>query len=475
MAGCGDSSSSPSHSESVPKANTHLREAPTASDAELTHLEIESVASIQKLLAEVNADPADAEAWSGLARTYHAHLLYEPALESYQRAAELRPRNPILQYQMAVVLERLSRMDEAIAVIEALHRWDARYAPSHRRLADWYRQQGEMAKAIASASAGRALAPRDITQSLVLGQILVDNGEFAKAITLLRPMLQLPAPPPFAYTLLGRCHQGLGQHEVANGCKLFSGPRSEFMPDPWFQIIVNHRTGMASDIILARKLLDQGEIDAAERLLQQLYLRDPDHVEVVLNLSTCLLLSGDLNGAEQQLDEYLQRHPQKASALKRKIAVAVHRLRKSDATPDDDGWATCSALADAYITLYPDDHEGYVYQGEISRSQGHFERALDWFNQAASFKDSEPTSYIESMIKCMLRLNQSKEAIVRMRDVVASRPDDVSMTIALARLEADHGEFDSAVGRLEELRVYRPRDPVVLAALESMGRSNEGN
>jgi tetratricopeptide (TPR) repeat protein len=475
MAGCGDPSSAPSHSESVPKANTHLREIPTASESDMAHLEHESVVSIQKLLAEVNADPSDADAWSGLARTYHAHLLYEPALQSYQRAAELSPRNPTLQYQMAVVLERLSRMDEAIAVIEALHRWDAQYAPSHRRLADWYRQQGEMTKAIASASAGRALAPRDITQSLVLGQVLVDNGEFAKAITLLRPMLQLPAPPPFAYTLLGRCHQGLGQHEVANGCKLFSGPRPEVMPDPWFQVVVNHRVGMATDILLARSLLDQGKLDAAERLLQQLYLRDPDHVEVTLNLSTCLLLSGDLNGAEQQLDEYLQRHPQKAPALKRKIAVAVHRLRKSNALPDDDGWATCRALADAYITLYPDDYECYVYQGEIDRSRGRYAVALDWFNQAASIKDSEATAYIESMVKCMLRLNQSKEAIVRMRDAVASYPGDVSMTIALAQLEADHGEFDSAVARLEQLRVYRPRDPALLAALESMGRSNEGN
>ena len=47
--------------------------------------------------------------------------MYLPALETYAIAGRMALQDPKVQYQMAIVQERLGRIGEAIATMEALH------------------------------------------------------------------------------------------------------------------------------------------------------------------------------------------------------------------------------------------------------------------------------------------------------------------------------------------------------------------
>ena len=139
IAGCSERSTSADDVGSTATANRG--EIPTASESDLAHLDADNIDLIELHVDRVRSQPGDAGAWADLARVYHTNLLYLPALETYAIAGRMAPRDPKVQYQMAIVQERLGRIGEAIATMEALHEWDGRYPPGHRRLADWYRHQ----------------------------------------------------------------------------------------------------------------------------------------------------------------------------------------------------------------------------------------------------------------------------------------------------------------------------------------------
>ncbi len=473
IAGCSERSTSADDVGSTATANRG--EIPTASESDLAHLDADNIDLIERHVDRVRSQPGDAGAWADLARVYHTNLLYLPALETYAIAGRMAPRDPKVQYQMAIVQERLGRIGEAIATMEALHEWDGRYPPGHRRLADWYRQQGVMDQATLSALKGMELAPRDPGQRLILGEVLADSGEYAKGVKLLKPMLQSPNPHPFVYTLLSRCHRGLGQHELASGMQAFAGPRPEVMADPWFQAVVNKRVGASTDKLRAKGLLNRGEFAKAEQLYRPLRRHLPDDVAIVLNLSRCRLSAGDLDEAQSLIVDYLESHPTNAPAMKRQIALAVHALRSKDAASDDAGWDACDAMVETFVQAHPDDPEGLVFRGEIERSRGRHADAVEWFDRATAVPGLEPGTYINSMVDCLLELNRSDEAIDRLGEVVDSDPSAVDMTIRLARLEAEQDRYESAIERLEFLQQYRPGDPAVRKAINEIGRRDEGD
>jgi protein O-GlcNAc transferase len=69
-------------------------------------------------------DPADAEKLTALGTIYGQHGDLEAALDPLQRAAELEPQSPQMQYNLAFTYYRMGRFDDARAPLaKALERW----------------------------------------------------------------------------------------------------------------------------------------------------------------------------------------------------------------------------------------------------------------------------------------------------------------------------------------------------------------
>ena len=69
-------------------------------------------------------DPDNAEKLTALGTLYGQHGDFEAALKPLQRAAELAPQSPQMQYNLALVYFQLSRFEEARAPLTtALKRW----------------------------------------------------------------------------------------------------------------------------------------------------------------------------------------------------------------------------------------------------------------------------------------------------------------------------------------------------------------
>lgn len=83
------------------------------------------------MMAEINAlkdrvakNPKDADAWTRLANIYHDAQMFEPAIEFYKRAFELRPADASLLTDMGICYQQLRQNDKAIELFERAQKVD---------------------------------------------------------------------------------------------------------------------------------------------------------------------------------------------------------------------------------------------------------------------------------------------------------------------------------------------------------------
>jgi tetratricopeptide (TPR) repeat protein len=93
----------------------------------------------ESYLAAIALDAGYDEPYANLGLLYRRKGWYDKALEQYAKALELRPTNQIVWYNRAVVLERLGRVEEAVASLETASRLTPKYrAPVRRLTLLWY-------------------------------------------------------------------------------------------------------------------------------------------------------------------------------------------------------------------------------------------------------------------------------------------------------------------------------------------------
>jgi tetratricopeptide (TPR) repeat protein len=114
---------------------------PTASDEVLSPmgpaapmgsaLPSQSAGGAAPMLAEINAlkdrvqkDPKDVEAWTRLANIYQDAGMFEPAIEFYRRASELKPNNANLLTDMGICYQELKQFDKALELLEQAQKAD---------------------------------------------------------------------------------------------------------------------------------------------------------------------------------------------------------------------------------------------------------------------------------------------------------------------------------------------------------------
>lgn len=106
---------------------------------------------------------------------------FSPAADAHQRALEIRAADPSLARRLAELLFLARRIDEARPMLERFQRSD----------------------------------PRDARWPAMLGRLLTDEQEYAKAVPLLESALALPNPPDSVRSDIGRAYLALGKPAAA--------------------------------------------------------------------------------------------------------------------------------------------------------------------------------------------------------------------------------------------------------------------
>jgi tetratricopeptide (TPR) repeat protein len=125
----------------------------------------------------------------------------EGALASFHRVLELAPRHVLARYNLALVLKRADRLNDAVAELTRAIAIEPR-ADAHYLLGVIAWQQGDLDRAADALRAAVAIDPSSADSHYTLGGVLKAKRDWNGAITALRKAIALrPDQPPAHYML----------------------------------------------------------------------------------------------------------------------------------------------------------------------------------------------------------------------------------------------------------------------------------
>lgn len=284
--------------DSPMRATTHEGAAPgeaVASDplvAELI-LEYRSRAEIAEAGPRAHAE---------LAMVYEANGLWRLAKESFGRAVELAPDEPLYRLHHATTTIRAGDVAEGHMALAALVQSLPDLAPAQQLYGYAALDQGDMDSARAAFERLIALVPDAPFGYVGAGEVALRSGDFARAVTLLEPVLARDAGLLSARHLLGLAYRGLGREddarrELALGLNSSRLLMSDALTREGQQFAVN----LADQIRRARALGAAGLWEQAVALLATAAEARPENYQVRSELATAYAKAGRGADAERTL------------------------------------------------------------------------------------------------------------------------------------------------------------------------------
>jgi tetratricopeptide (TPR) repeat protein len=411
-------------------------------DAQLVTLSLDAYpAEIRKDLAhpyaEARAHPRDADAAGSLGRTLQAWEQWQTAHEMYVRAIALAPGSFEWHYLDACVLERLGRPQDTVAQLREALRIRPDYLAARVRLADALFTAGEVEE---SRTAFAALAGQPEAEPLGLfglGRILASQGKHEQAVQAIQRALALFPEWGAAQYSLALSLRALGRRAEAEQAlqrQVEYGTRWPGVDDPVLSKISDLRTDSAVRFRRARKLADDGDVNAA-----------------IAEFEAALATDNSLALAHASLVKLYGRTGNWAKA--------------------EEHYRAAVALGSGLAELH------YDY-GVLLGLQQKWSEAQDAYRRALAVNPVYPEAH-NNLGQILERSRQLDAALQEYRTAVSNRP-----TFRLARFNAGRmlialGRFDEAIGELQT--IIEPRDaeaPRYLFALSTAfvraGRKDEG-
>lgn len=252
---------------------------------------------------------------------------YSDALKAFRKAADLDPTDPRPQHGMAKVYQSMQFVDRAEESLRRAIAIDPGFAESYRDLVKLLHDRGEYPEAIELLEKLRALAPEDsfVTAELAINALALGRSD--EAVSLLEKYNAAVGPQAWGYTQLGRAREAAGRSDEAA-----EAYRRALAIDPRFTLAY-HRLGL---LLAARgeekesaryleRYRELRKLETRAHQLEMLLLRDPDQVDVLMQLAQARFALGKAREALLLIDRALAQRPDDASiqAIRRKVAAAV--------------------------------------------------------------------------------------------------------------------------------------------------------
>jgi tetratricopeptide (TPR) repeat protein len=136
------------------------------------------------------------------------------AIASFRRALELAPRHVLARYNLALVLKRADRLNEAVDELKRAIAIEPR-ADAHYLLGVIAWQQGDLDRAVEALRAAVSIDPSSADGYYTLGAVLKAKQEWNGAIAALRNAIALRPDQPAAHYTLAQVFQQSGNQSGA--------------------------------------------------------------------------------------------------------------------------------------------------------------------------------------------------------------------------------------------------------------------
>ena len=183
--------------------------------------------AIKEFKKAIALDPESAHAHDNLATVYSEKKLYVQAIEEYLTALKLEPESATAHYNLACFLAAHAH-ETAIEQYKEAIDLDPEYPDAHLNLGMTYADMDRRDEAKSEFKAAIELDPGDPLARHELAALLMDEGDYRGAITLLNEVVRLDEENYEAWLDLGISYAQKGFYQEAERCY---GKARELNPD----------------------------------------------------------------------------------------------------------------------------------------------------------------------------------------------------------------------------------------------------
>jgi tetratricopeptide (TPR) repeat protein len=427
--------------------------------------------------------------WFKLADFYVGRDEFDEALEAFDHALAASPNPPeSLLFAYADTLVQDEQFDKARTLVESFEQSALRDLILGRiKLA-----QGDPAGALASFEAGILLWPNNPAGRFLAGQAAEQIGDFDRAISEYRESIRASPARTRAALELAELYSRRGLYaDALDAIQRYMQAKPGDVDGTIVGIRVAHkarRYGIASDglkrlsgkpehaglaIAEHATLLLESSPDGATAAVKtveesELDLTDPINAAALRALLTSLAKLGEHQKAAKQVASALSAHPDNAefNELNGQVMLAAGEPPEK-----------VRAAFDRALELEAEHVEALIGLAALTATAGDADAALVLYDRAAEL-DSERSEAAIAAANLELEADHKANAQKRFESILAEHPREAEVSIALARILAEQGEFEASlaqVKRAEWLRATEAEE--MLATIEGLRaqRGEAGN
>jgi cytochrome c-type biogenesis protein CcmH/NrfG len=265
--------------------------------------------TVSNAYAAVQSTPRSADAWGRLGHALDAAGFARDAQSCYERASALDPQAARWLY-----LGSLSQLQDDPSVglsnlFRAVELVPATNEAPRLRLAQALIERGRFTEASAQLQRLLAMNANHPAARVELARIALSSNQLARVEELLGPSMTNAYTARPALLLLSQAKQRLGDTAGADTLarRAAAMPRPFDWPDPYLREVQALRADESHLADRANALAMQGRFAEAERILNELLLRTPDHPEALLLLGRLRIQQRRCADAELLLQRHLAR------------------------------------------------------------------------------------------------------------------------------------------------------------------------
>ncbi len=375
----------------------------------------------------------------------------------YRQMLEIDPRASVGWINLALLLGRQRRFDEAIAATQKAIRLSPKEASFQAKLASLEWGAGRTNEAIVTARTALALSPTNTEALRTLAGALVSQKRFLEALVPLKAMTALAPKDP---TLLGTL--ATTQLDAQQPTEALATLRSLTQRFPREVNAFLMRGDLAGQ--LGTKNKDTKLFAESRDAYQRAFALSPKNLRAGFNVAVATEQIGDQSGTIKQLEILRERFPE-AALVRHSLALAY--LRDSRRTAQDQV-ALGMKEAEAAVGREPKNPEYVATLGYMVLSQGssreYGQRAAKIFESALKL-DPQHTRSQRGLVEALLVQSAWEAAIPKLRALLVQKPEDDLLRRKLAAtLQAAGKRVEAAL----ELRTIAQRNPTETRTLKEL-------
>ncbi|MBI3891020.1 MAG: tetratricopeptide repeat protein [Candidatus Wallbacteria bacterium] len=318
-----------------------------------------------------------------------------------------------------------ARQAEAIPFLTRIVERDAKDLECRRALGFIFLYRQERAQSLPHLMAVADANPADMDCQRAVGLELKNTGRFRDALPYLQALTKAPNATADDLTNTGECYRYTGMRAEAVRC---------------FEKAVGLLPGHRAASPLGQMLFEDGRLDDAERLCDEMLKRDPNSSEFRMIREQVFQKKNRPGEALRELDAILKRDPKNSAAL---FDVGHIRRMSSDVQGGIDAY-------EQILSFEPRNPDALGLLGDLYESQLRFDKAIEADRRTLAIRPEDDGRH-ESLARLLVRSGKPDEAVKELRSCVDAKPGAAWAARALGEMLLNQGKREEARHVLEKI------------------------